>query len=213
MADYQRMYTIMFRAAEMAVRYIENNESNNAITALKLAQLICENIYIESDETEEYPHLDLRCGSDLFLGKALDVFIHSFRNALTEGNRFHNGAGAVDYVAGCVDTGLAGSALFVNSQQTSGSGVNTGEVADDQIQGALADRDHNAVGSPQGIAALDLGQITVFVLNQSSEDDALIHDFHRHLIEHKFHTFQLSIAELVVACCDLLSAGNANDLS
>lgn len=53
MADYQRMYTIMFRAAEMAVRYIENHESNNAITALKLAQLICKNIYIESDETEE----------------------------------------------------------------------------------------------------------------------------------------------------------------
>ena len=53
MADYKQMYAIMFRAAEMAVRYTENNEPKNAILALKLAQLICENIYIESDENEE----------------------------------------------------------------------------------------------------------------------------------------------------------------
>lgn len=53
MADYKKMYTIMFRGAEMAVRYIENNEANNAIVALKLAQLICENIYIESSQDDE----------------------------------------------------------------------------------------------------------------------------------------------------------------
>ena len=49
MPDYKRMYAIMFRAAELAVRYIENNEAENAVLALKIAQLACENIYIESD--------------------------------------------------------------------------------------------------------------------------------------------------------------------
>jgi hypothetical protein len=47
--DYKRMYAIMFRAAELAVRYIENDEHENAVIALKAAQLACEHIYIESD--------------------------------------------------------------------------------------------------------------------------------------------------------------------
>ena len=53
MVDYKKMYRIMFRGAEMAVRYIENNESKNAVIAIKLAQLICENIYIESSQDDE----------------------------------------------------------------------------------------------------------------------------------------------------------------
>ena len=52
--DYKRMYAIMFRAAELAVRYIEKDEKENAVFALKTAQLVCENIYMEtSDEDEE----------------------------------------------------------------------------------------------------------------------------------------------------------------
>ncbi len=51
--DYKRMYAIMFRAAELAVRYIESGEAENAVFALQTAQLVCENIYIESDDGTE----------------------------------------------------------------------------------------------------------------------------------------------------------------
>ena len=47
-----RFYPLRKTVTE-AVRYTENDEPKNAILALKLAQLICENIYIESDENEE----------------------------------------------------------------------------------------------------------------------------------------------------------------
>ena len=53
MPDYKRMYTIMFRAAELAVRYIETGETDKAVFAIKTAQLACENIYIENDGTTE----------------------------------------------------------------------------------------------------------------------------------------------------------------
>lgn len=49
MADYKRMYILLFRAAEYAVRLLEKGDIPNAIFTLKLAQLQCENIYIESD--------------------------------------------------------------------------------------------------------------------------------------------------------------------
>ena len=48
MTDYKRMYQIMFRAAEYAVREIEKGEPDTAVFAIKLAQLACENIYIET---------------------------------------------------------------------------------------------------------------------------------------------------------------------
>ena len=50
MVDYKRMYQIMFRAAEYAVRQMEQGELETAIYAIKLAQLACENIYIETAE-------------------------------------------------------------------------------------------------------------------------------------------------------------------
>lgn len=50
MTDYQRMYVIMFRAAEYAVRELEKENVANAMTAIKLAQLVCENIYLETSE-------------------------------------------------------------------------------------------------------------------------------------------------------------------
>ena len=49
MADYKHMYILLFRAAEYAVRLLEKGDIPNAIFTLKLAQLQCENIYIESD--------------------------------------------------------------------------------------------------------------------------------------------------------------------
>ena len=48
MADYKKMYILMFRAAEYAVRLLERGDVANALLALKLAQLKCEDIYIES---------------------------------------------------------------------------------------------------------------------------------------------------------------------
>lgn len=50
MADYQKMYVLMFRAAECAVRLLEQGDVANAVFALKVAQLQCENIYLESEE-------------------------------------------------------------------------------------------------------------------------------------------------------------------
>jgi len=49
-ADYKRMYQVMFRAAEYAVRKMEQGEIDTAVFAIKLAQLACENIYIETEE-------------------------------------------------------------------------------------------------------------------------------------------------------------------
>lgn len=50
MADYKRMYILMFRAAEYAVRLLEKGDIPHAIFTLKLAQLQCENIFIESNQ-------------------------------------------------------------------------------------------------------------------------------------------------------------------
>ena len=45
------MYVIMFRAAEYAARQLEQGNAEAAQLAIKLAQLACENIYIETDST------------------------------------------------------------------------------------------------------------------------------------------------------------------
>ena len=50
MADYQRMYVTMFRAAEYAVRELEKENIDTAIFVLKLAQLYCEQIYLDTTE-------------------------------------------------------------------------------------------------------------------------------------------------------------------
>ena len=53
MPNYKKMYITMFRAAELAVRSLEQDESkDNAVFILKLAQLACENIYINSEDIE-----------------------------------------------------------------------------------------------------------------------------------------------------------------
>ena len=51
MPDYKRMYAIMFRAAELAVRELQTtNNTQQAVFILKLAQSACEEIYISDDE-------------------------------------------------------------------------------------------------------------------------------------------------------------------
>ena len=50
MADYQRMYVLMFRASELAARLIEQGDVENALLTLRIAQLQCENIYLEATE-------------------------------------------------------------------------------------------------------------------------------------------------------------------
>ncbi|MBR4077348.1 MAG: hypothetical protein IKK17_01955 [Oscillospiraceae bacterium] len=53
MPDYKKMYITMFRAAELAVQSLEQDETkDNAIFILKFAQLACENIYITSEDDE-----------------------------------------------------------------------------------------------------------------------------------------------------------------
>ena len=49
MVDYKRMYVLLFRAVEYAVRLLERGDVSNAVLALKLAQLKCEDIYMESE--------------------------------------------------------------------------------------------------------------------------------------------------------------------
>ena len=50
MADYQRMYVLMFRASELAARFMEQGDIENALLTLRIAQLQCENIYLETTE-------------------------------------------------------------------------------------------------------------------------------------------------------------------
>ena len=50
-ADYRRMYQIMFRASEYAARQIEAERYTMAKAVLRLAQSVCEDIYIETDDT------------------------------------------------------------------------------------------------------------------------------------------------------------------
>ena len=50
MADYQKMYVTMFRAAEYAVRELEKENIDIAVFVLKMAQLRCEQIYLDSTE-------------------------------------------------------------------------------------------------------------------------------------------------------------------
>lgn len=53
MADYREMYRLMARTVEYAVREIEKGNAATAVLALKLAQMKCEDIYLESTEYEE----------------------------------------------------------------------------------------------------------------------------------------------------------------
>ncbi|MBQ3257978.1 MAG: hypothetical protein IJA67_11275 [Oscillospiraceae bacterium] len=54
MTDYQRMYIAMFRAAETAVRFLEEDMPKEAaIFVLKLGQIICEEIYIATADEDE----------------------------------------------------------------------------------------------------------------------------------------------------------------
>lgn len=53
MANYRNMYRLMARTAEYAVRELERGNVSAAVFALKLAQLKCEDLYLESTEYEE----------------------------------------------------------------------------------------------------------------------------------------------------------------
>lgn len=53
MADYRNMYRLLARTVEYAVREIEGERPASALFALKLAQLKCEDIYLESTDYEE----------------------------------------------------------------------------------------------------------------------------------------------------------------
>lgn len=50
MTDYRKMYVLLFRATEYTVRLLEQGDVSNAILALRIAQLQCENIFLESEE-------------------------------------------------------------------------------------------------------------------------------------------------------------------
>ena len=50
MADYRRMYRLMFQAAEKAVRQLEENDMLGAVWTIKNAQLECEEIYIDTED-------------------------------------------------------------------------------------------------------------------------------------------------------------------
>lgn len=50
MADYKQMYVLLFRATEYAVRLLEKGDVANAVLALKVAQLKCEDMYLNSTE-------------------------------------------------------------------------------------------------------------------------------------------------------------------
>lgn len=50
MADYQQMYVVMFRASECAARLLEQGEVEKALMTLRVAQLQCENIYLDTTE-------------------------------------------------------------------------------------------------------------------------------------------------------------------
>jgi len=52
MVDYEKMYILMFRASERAVRQMEKNDIPAALRTIKEAQLACETIYIEAPEEE-----------------------------------------------------------------------------------------------------------------------------------------------------------------
>ena len=54
MADYRNMYRLLARTVEYAVRELERGDSAAAIFALKLAQLKCEDMYLNSTEYEEF---------------------------------------------------------------------------------------------------------------------------------------------------------------
>ena len=54
MADYREMYRLLARTVEYAVREIEQGNPAAAVFALKLAQLKCEDLYLESTEYEEF---------------------------------------------------------------------------------------------------------------------------------------------------------------
>jgi len=51
--DYRNMYCLLARTVEYALREIEQGNPAAAGFALKLAQLKCEGIYLESTEYEE----------------------------------------------------------------------------------------------------------------------------------------------------------------
>ena len=53
LADYQQMYVLMFRASECAARLLEVGDVSNALLALRVAQLQCENIYLDTTECEK----------------------------------------------------------------------------------------------------------------------------------------------------------------
>ena len=52
MADYREMYRLMARTAEYAAREIEKGNDDLALLALRVAQVRCEEIYLDSTEEE-----------------------------------------------------------------------------------------------------------------------------------------------------------------
>ena len=54
MADYRAMYRLMARTAEYAARELEQGNTAMALMALRLAQVKCEDIYLDYTEYEEF---------------------------------------------------------------------------------------------------------------------------------------------------------------
>ena len=52
MADYQRMYLLLFNAVTDALEQLERGEADTAAETLRLAQCSCEEIYMEEEKTD-----------------------------------------------------------------------------------------------------------------------------------------------------------------
>ena len=145
----------------------------------------------------------------LFFFEGLHVLMHCLCNDLAVRNRLNNRSRAVNCVTAGEDAGARGVAVLVCNQQTTLVGLKTlGKC----VLGTLADGDDYAVSLVELVRALDIGEAAVLVLDNVTEDNSLVNDFHGALVVLELHALKLCVVKLVLACCNLLCNGEAGQV-
>ena len=145
----------------------------------------------------------------LFFLKRLHVLMHCLCNDFTVRNRLNNRSRAVNCVTAGEDAGTGGVAVLVRNEKATLVGLKT---LGKGVLGTLADGDDYAVSLVELVRALDIGEAAVLVLDNVTEDNSLVNDFHGALVVLELHALKLCVVKLVLACRNLLRNGEAGEV-
>ena len=121
----------------------------------------------------------------------------------------YSASGAVYHITGGENARAGGMTGFIGYQKSPVVGSQSFGSIDDPVLRSLADGNDHAVGWIEMMRIRYIGEGAIFMFDDILEDHAVVSDLHRSFVILKLDTFQLGIAEFVLAGCHFLCDGEA----